>query len=548
MAEQASGRGITIFKAGRVITMGREPAEAFAVLAGRVVGVGGDEGLRQQFPGARHVDFGDGVVIPGFNDAHMHLAHAADAMLQLDLSADAVGSLAEIKDKIRAQAEVTPAGTWIRGCRYDDGKMAEGRLLHRADLDAVAPEHPVLVTHVAGHWGVVNSRALELAGIGKDTRPPEGGEYGRDADGNPNGILYEQAFFDFAYPGVSRTGGSVAPEFSFEERVSGLGRAVAQFHAAGLTSVCDALVGPEDLRLFIEGGRRGVLTLRVNMLVAADHYGKMRSLGLVGELGGDRLRICGLKTFVDGAIGGRTCLLEQPFEGTSDDYGIQTRSTDELRDVVNEAHEQGTRVCVHANGDRAIKLILGLYEEAHKRRERPGLRHRIEHCTIVSEDVVKRMLRANVIAVPFGSYVDYHGGNLLKWYGEKRLKRMFAHRWFLDSGVGVAGSSDYPCGPFEPLRALQSCATRTGHDGAPVGVNQKISPAEALWLYTVGSAAACGEADWKGRLLPGFAADFVVLGGNPLTTDPGRIAAIPVRQTWVAGERVWADPEAASAA
>lgn len=546
MSAYPPAREVTIYKAGHVVTMGPRPAEAIAVLAGQVVGTGSAEALRRSFPDAREVDFGDAVMVPGFNDAHIHLAHAADVMLQLDLSSDAVDSIAGIRDKVRAEAAGQPPGSWIRGCRYDDGKIAEGRRLHRADLDQVAPDHPVIVTHVAGHWGIANSRALELAGIDGAARPPEGGEYGRDPNGQLNGVLYEQAFFDFAYPGLSRNGESTVPELSFEQRVSGLGRAVQEFHAAGLTSVCDAMVGPHDLRLFIEGVRRKNLTLRVNMLAVAEQYGKMRELGLVGELGGPQLRLCGIKTFVDGAVGGRTCLMEQPFEGSSDDYGIQTRSTAELRDIVGQAHEEGTRVCVHANGDRAIKLILGLYEEAHERQPRPGLQHRIEHCSIVNEDIVHRLLRANVIAVPFGSYVDYHGGNLLGWYGEQRVKRMFAHRWFLDAGVGVAGSSDYPCGPFEPLRAIQSCVTRTGQDGAPVGLNQKIEPAQALWLYTVGSAAACGESDWKGRLVPGFAADFVVLGENPLTTEPNRIARIPVLETWVGGERVWAGPEAAT--
>jgi predicted amidohydrolase YtcJ len=534
-------KSVTVFKAGRVIPMGPSPIQAFAALAGKIIAVGSDNELTSKFPNARHVDFGDATIVPGFNDAHMHLAMAANVMLEIDLSPDAVDSIAAIRKKIEDEARQKPVGSWIRGCRYDDGKTAERRRLHREDLDEVAPDHPVVVTHVASHWGVMNSRALKLGGIDEDSQPPEGGEFGRDANGRLNGILYEQAFFEFTNPSVSRSGESVVPEWDFQERLSGFERAIEQFHAAGLTSVCDALIGPNDLQLFIEGQRRGLLSLRVNMLIAAEHFDKMRKLGLVGELGGDRLRICGIKTFVDGAIGGRTCLMEEPFEGTSDDFGIQSRSTADLRDTVYEAQEQGVPVCVHANGDHAINLILGLYEEAHERYPRPALRHRIEHCSIVTEDIVQRLLRSSIIAVPFGSYVDYHGGNLLDWYGERRVKRMFAHRWFLDSGTGVAGSSDYPCGPFEPLRAVQSCVTRTGHDGAPVGENQKISVSQALWLYTVGSALACGEGGWKGRLMPGFAADFTVLGDDPFTVDAKRIAAIPVLQTWVGGENVWSN-------
>jgi predicted amidohydrolase YtcJ len=149
------------------------------------------------------------------------------------------------------------------------------------------------------------------------------------------------------------------------------------------------------------------------------------------------------------------------------------------------------------------------------------------------------MHRLGAIAVPFGSYVHYHGGNLARWYGAQRLERMFAHRSFLDAGVAVAGSSDYPCGPFEPLLAMQSCVTRTGWDGTPLGLSQRITPREALELYTTGAAYASGEQHRKGRLAPGYLADFVVLAENPLEVDPAHLGSIEVRATYVGGTRVW---------
>ena len=149
------------------------------------------------------------------------------------------------------------------------------------------------------------------------------------------------------------------------------------------------------------------------------------------------------------------------------------------------------------------------------------------------------MKKLGMIGVPFGSYVHYHGGNLLKWYGAERAERMFAHRSFLDLGVAVAGSSDYPCGPFEPLLAMQSCVTRRGHDGASIGPSQRITPLEALQLYTTGGAYASGEQDSKGRLAPGYLADFVVLGADPTAVPHDEIAAIPVRATYVGGRQVW---------
>lgn len=535
----ASTGDVEIFHARRVETMsGGEDTEALAVANGRVAAVGRVVDLEARFPAATMTRFSDSVIVPGFNDAHMHLVQAAEEVLHLDLSYRAVHSIAEIKDKVREHAKDTPPGDWVRGSRYDDGKIAENRTLTRGDLDEAAPDHPVLVIHVAGHWGVANSQALRAGGIEDNTADPPGGGYGRDAAGRLNGILYEQALFDFAYPQVAHTPQTVVPPSMLEDRLTGLRRAVRMFHAAGLTSIGDALVGPEDVSLLTEAKRRDLLTLRVNMLITAEYHDQLDRFAALPEIGDEWLRIGGIKTFVDGAIGGRTCLLEEPYEG-SEDYGIQTRSTGQLRDIIRRAQHDGVRVGVHANGDRAIALLLDLFEEAQREAPRPELRHRIEHCTVVTEEIVRRMERLGAIAVPFGSYVNYHGGRLLDWYGPKRLERMFAHRWFLDAGVCVAGSSDFLCGPYEPLLALQSCATRQGWDGPVMGTNQRISPREALACYTTKAAEAAGEASYKGRLEPGYLADFVVLGGDPLTAEPATLGSLPVEATYVGGQRVW---------
>jgi predicted amidohydrolase YtcJ len=189
-----------------------------------------------------------------------------------------------------------------------------------------------------------------------------------------------------------------------------------------------------------------------------------------------------------------------------------------------------------------MRKLLGFLEDANREKDRPHIHHRIEHCSIVDDDILERMRALGAIAAPFGSYVHYHGGKLLDWYGPRRIERMFAHRSFIDRGVAVAGSSDYPCGPYQPLLALQSCVTRTGYDGAPLGLSQRVTPEEALALYTVNAAYASDEHEYKGRLAPGFLADFVVLAGDPLTADPSTLGAIPVRATYVGGTQVWSAP------
>lgn len=529
----------TIFRARRIVTMTGDAPEAFVVTGERIVATGPFREMRTSFLAAEVVDAGDGVIVPGFNDAHAHLAVAAEDMLHLDLSIDAVSSLAEIAAKLRAELAHTPPGGWLRGSRYDDAKMAEGRVLTRGDLDGVSRDHPIMVLHVAGHWGVVNSRALELGGIDESTEDPPGGRFGRDGSGRLNGILFETAIFDFAYPQATRLPQTIAPASTPEDRLRGLQLAMRAFHAAGITSLTDAMIGPDDITLLEEAQRRDLLSMRVNMLLHYEHYGLLAARGWRTGAGDERLRLGGIKTFVDGAIGGRTCLMEQPFEGTTDDFGMQTLSDAELHDVVRMVHLDGNRVCTHANGDRAIGKLLDQLEAAQREKPQPELHHRIEHCSIVNDDILRRMRALGAIAAPFGSYVHYHGGKLLDWYGPERIERMFAHRSFIDHGVAVAGSSDYPCGPFQPLLALQSCVTRTGYDGTPLGLSQRITPREALALYTTNAAYASGEADVKGTLAPGFLADFVVLDDDPLAVEPSALGALGVRATYVGGAKVW---------
>ncbi|MCH6164020.1 amidohydrolase family protein [Streptomyces marispadix] len=230
------------------------------------------------------------------------------------------------------------------------------------------------------------------------------------------------------------------------------------------------------------------------MLLSIDHYPAAQALGAGSGFGDDLLRLVGVKAFVDGAIGGRTCLLSEPCADTSQ-QGLQTTSTEELFSQVRTVHADGNRIGVHANGDAAIRIVLDAIEAAQRETPRPGLRHRIEHCSVIDADILRRMRELDAIAVPFAGYVGYHGGALNRWYGKERTERMFAHRSFLDAGITVAGSSDYPCGPYQPLLGIQSMVTREAvEDAVPVGPSQRVSAREALAVFTLGSAEAEGTA------------------------------------------------------
>jgi predicted amidohydrolase YtcJ len=322
-----------------------------------------------------------------------------------------------------------------------------------------------------------------------------------------------------------------------EQRRRSLRRTLDMFHAAGITSMCDALCGPEDVRLLMTAKAEGELSMRTGFMVAHPHYGRLAELGLSSGFGDSSLRLVGVKAFVDGACAGGNCLIDEPFEGT-DDHGTQVTETKDLHELVARVAGDGVVLGVHANGDRAIRLLLDAHEAA-RSNGAPALRHRIEHCSLIDDDIVRRIAALGLVPVPFGSYARFHGDKLVGYYGERRLDRLFAHRTMLEAGIPVAGSSDYPCGPFEPLAALASCTTRQALDGTPIGLSQRISVEQAVALYTTGSAYASGEERDKGRLSPGMLADFVELSDDPFATAPEQIADLAVHSTWVGARCVY---------
>jgi predicted amidohydrolase YtcJ len=544
-----SAGDVRLVRAARVVTMAGPDATAFAVRDGRITEVGELAALARRHPAAELVDYGEATVVPAFNDAHVHPSMVAEDLLHLDASAEQVPGRAELIALLSAAAARTPAGQWIRASRYDHTRTTGGVVLDRAELDAVSTTHPILLTHVGAHWGVVNSAGLAAGGYQDASTPPPGGQLGRDGAGRLTGLVGEQALFDYCYPSLARGGRTLIPPSGMSERLRGLARFAELLHAAGIASVTDALCGPRELELYAEARRRGELTLRINALLAHPHLDRFEELaaGLANTEPADRpepaepaehrLRLGGIKAFADGAVAGRTALVEEPFEGT-DDHGLQACADEELADLALRCQRAGRRLAVHANGDRAIGKVLAAVEAAQAAAP-ADIRHRIEHCSIVTPSLLATMRRLDMIAVPFGGYVDYHGEKLLAWYGAARLGRMFAHRWLLDAGIPVAGSSDYPCGPYQPLRAMRSCVTRESAAGVALGVEQRITAREALGLYTTGSAFAAGEAELKGRIAPGFLADFTVLDEDPLRVAPRRLPSVAVRATWVGGVLVW---------
>ena len=528
----ANGHPELVIRNANIITIdpGRPRAQALAVRHGRFVAVGDDDSVgRLAGPNTRVLDLSGKTVLPGFIDAHIHVLNSG---IRHVMAADCdLRSIAAIQDALREWTRATPAGQWVQGFKFDDTKTAEGRFLFRQDLDVVSTQHPLMVAHRAGHIFYLNSRALELAGFNDETPDPPGGRLGRDpATGELNGVVYERAIEPVRF--------GLIPVETPEVRRQGLRLISQMLTQAGLTSVHDARVTRDEFVTYQEGKDSGELTLRVYALMYHPHFPALRDAGIRTGLGDSRLRLGGIKMVADGAIATRTAYLSRPYEGTQDDHGILAMTAEETENQVMEMHRTGFQVCIHANGDLTIDMVLTAYEKAQAAFPRPDARHRIEHCTLVNPDLLRRMKALGCIATPFCTYV-YHHGEKMPFYGEYRLEWMFAQRSFLDYGVTSTGATDYPPGPFEPLLGIQSCVTRTDSSGKLWGPNQKVSVEEALKIYTINGAYASFEEGTKGSIEVGKLADLVVLGDDPTRVDPMGIKDIPVERTIVGGKTVF---------
>lgn len=528
---------VRIITARKIITMDKAEPEALLCHGELITASGGLSALRSEYPRAELVNFGDATIVPGFNDAHQHPTICAEEAMQIDLSPERVPAITDLLNVLRDRATLTPPGEWILGFGYDEQRTGAIHALRRDDIDTVCPDHPVLVVSVTLHSGVVNSRGLELAQLRTRDDAPGGGELGVDATGRLTGVVVDQALYDLAFPAFTRRD-TVVPVPTAADLENALKAFFVQLHSAGITSVGDALVGPAGWDLLASIDARGELSLRVNALGSYDHleYFDEWCTKMVNVQA--RLRLGGIKTFADGAVNGGTCLVDTPVLGSTG-HGLARATSAELSDIVRQVHERGLRVCVHANGDRAIRYVLDAADNAQQRFPRFDPRHRIEHTSIVTPDILERMHDLGVVAVPFAAYARAHGDKLRQYYEPERIEWMFAHRAMLDHGIAVAGSSDYPCGPFEPFYAIESCVTRKDRTGEIFGATQRISIYEALGLYTTGSAYASAEETSKGKLSPGYLADFAVLATDPLTVPRDSLSEVKVLETWVGAERVW---------
>jgi len=397
---------------GRVYTIeqAQPKAEAFAVKSGRFVAIGDTGSIRNVAGrGTQVIDAEGMTVTPGFIDTHCHPS-GINELYEVNAN---VRTLKELQDALRKKAASTPPGYWVNAYMFDDTKLDV--VLHRKHLDAAVPEHPVGIHHRGGHTSWYNSRALALAGVTRQTRDPDHGRFFRDDSGELTGRAAEHA------RGIINKAGKreeFTPEQSRERGRNGMIHISQLLSAAGLTSVHDAGAGRERILAYQDARLARGLRHRVYMMVRGSAVSGLKAAGVSTGFGDEWIRVGGLKYGADGSASERTMRMSTPYVGTND-YGILTMTQKEIDEAVEDGHRNGFQIGIHANGDVTIDMVLKAYERVLQQWPDPNRRHRIEHCSLVNPDLLRRIKACGCIPTPFWTYVYYHGE---KWAQVRRRK------------------------------------------------------------------------------------------------------------------------------
>jgi predicted amidohydrolase YtcJ len=515
---------------GTLVTQDRhqQRAGALAIRAGRIVAVSASvsdlNGLVG--PSTRIIDVAGAAVVPGFVDAHVHFGHWALARQQVDL--DSAATLEQGLASVRSAAQHLEPTAWVQGRGWDRNRW--GRLPTRADLDVAVGGHPAALSSHDGHSLWLSSAALQAAGVGRQTPDPAGGVIERDADGQPTGVLFENAQ-DLVRAHI--------PEPTDAHLADALRSGLRRAAAAGITGIHN-LEDARTRRAFAVLEAAGELSLRVYHGVSRAELNQARERGLATGAGSDWLRVGPLKLFADGALGSRTAWLLEPYVGHVEDgyRGVATLSPDEMQEAMRLAADAGLDVAVHAIGDAAVRGVLDAFERA--RAAYPPLAQRmlrIEHAQLVHPLDVPRFAHIGAIASmqPIHAVADWRAAD--RFWGE-RARNGYAWRSLLQAGARLAFGTDAPVEAIEPLRSLYAAVARRDVEGQPSGgwyVDQCLDLADAVRAYTRGPAAAERALGRRGMLAPGMDADLVALSPDPFEQPPDALLETRVALTVVGG-------------
>ena len=518
---------VTLLQNARFYTGDRQQpwTDTLALVDARIVAAGAAARDWAAAPGARAEDLGGATVLPGLVDAHVHLMWYALSLRDLelrDLSREAL--LAAVQQ----QAARTPLGTWIQGRGWDQNLWTDTRFPTAAELDRVAPHHPVLLIAKNAHAAVANTMALQLAHLEAHTPDPPRGRFGRRSDGSLDGMLFEYA--------VDAVGDAV-PAPTVSQVAEALRAAQPLLLQAGLTGVHDVDGGPAFAALQTLH-REGALQLRVAKYVRLEALEGLLQVGLQSGHGDDWLRFGGLKLFADGALGSRTGAMFAPYAGEPENTGLLTLEPEALRDIAHRAVAGGLALAIHAIGDRANHLVLDVLEEV--RPLNPQLRHRIEHVQLLTPEDLPRLAQLGLVASMQPIHAP-HDWAMAEQYWGARCRYAYAWRAVRETGATLAFGSDAPIESFDPLLGLYAAVTRRHErDGAPGPEGwypqERLTLAEAVEGFTWGAAYAIGQEHRLGRLLPGYLADLVVLDRDIFAAPPEALLETRVERVMVGGQ------------
>ena len=534
-----AGRADTVVFNARVHTVdvANPGATAFAIRDGRFMRVGSDAAARALAgKGTEIIDAKGMTIVPGFIDCHNH---ASGEMLLYEVL---VGNpfevefvtIASIIEKLRAKAAQLPPGQWVEGFFHDDTKLKDKRSLTIADLDQVSIVHPVCVHHRGGHTGFYNSKAFAMAGVTSATANPPGGTFDRASDGSLNGRVTDNAMDVFDSVGIRPQFTPAQTEQRARAAAAHMSKSFVRYGLTGVHHQGGDLAALQAIRA------RGELLHRVSYETRGALLDAMIANGVQTGFGDEWIRLgASSEHTADGSFSERTMAISTPYAGrTPAYYGNITEEQPVLDAWVERVHRAGIQANCHANGDVAIAMVLTAFERAQKAFPVADPRFKITHCTLVNNEIVRRMKAVGAIPAPFTSYA-YYNADKFSFYGEALMRNAMAFRSFLDAGIPACAGSDFYPGPFAPLMGMQGMVTRTGWNGETWGANQRVSVAEALRINTFNGAFASREEASKGSITAGKLADYVVLADDPLLVAPDRIKDIAIVRTITGGRTVF---------
>jgi len=505
-------------------------AESMLVRDGRIAAIGPADAVRAAAePGAAVLRLDGATVIPGLIDAHCHVINVGYLAAGADCSQPAAPDIAAIQARLRAAADRTPVGSWVMGSGYVEYKLAEQRHPTRADLDAAVPDRPAVIYHTSLHACVLNSAALRAAGFADGQPDPPDGAFGRDERGGLTGVIFEGPMFRLLGDRLRDDLGSM--DAAGRARV--VRRAGEQLAALGITAAGDADLRCQTFAAYAEADDAGALRQRVYGMIVHDEVDELTRSDRYGRRSG-RLTARAVKIWADGGMSSRTAAIHGTYPVPPFGSGILYFEPAELTAMVRDFAARGFQVCVHAQGDRAIEIVLDAYAQALAGTPGNPGRHRIEHGGAMYPALTARAAELGILVVSQPGFLSGLGDGFAAAF-PGRADQLYAFRSWRRAGITVAGSSDAPVITPDPRTGIRDAIVRRTEAGQVIGPDERLTARDALALYTTGGAYAMHREAEIGSLAPGKLADFTVLDRNPLKVEPEQITGIQVLATVVDG-------------